>query len=189
MSECLVKHGWRSVVISSGGRLETRLIRNGSKHITLPVHTKNPFRWSKLKKNIEKVFFEEKPNIIHVRSRVPSWTAGKVAKKMNIPLVSTIHGSYVANSIFKRFYNSASIKADKIIAISNYIKDNILKNNPEHAKKYLKERCPLGRFGEIDEFSPVVAYYCSKLVSFAHGSIIGIDGGQSKHFLQYNYEP
>ena len=79
-----------------------------------------------------KVFFEEKPNIIHVRSRVPSWTAGKVAKKMNIPLVSTIHGSYVANSIFKRFYNSASIKADKIIAISNYIKDNILKNNLKH---------------------------------------------------------
>lgn len=67
--------------------------------------------------------------------------------------------------------------------------DEILKNNPEHAKKYLKERCPLGRFGEIDEFSPVVAFYCSKLVSFAHGSIIGIDGGQSKHFLQYNYEP
>ena len=83
------------------------------------------------KTNIQKVFFEEKPNIIHVRSRVPSWTAGKVAKKMNIPLVSTIHGSYVANSVFKRFYNSASIKADKIIAISNYIKDNILKYNPE----------------------------------------------------------
>ena len=41
----------------------------------------------------------------------------KVAKKMNIPLVSTIHGSYVANSIFKRFYNSASIKADNIINI------------------------------------------------------------------------
>ena len=80
-------------------------------------------------KNIEKVFFEEKPNIIHVRSRVPSWTAGNVAKKMNIPLVSTIHGSYVANSIIKRFYNSASINADKIIAISNYIKDNILKYN------------------------------------------------------------
>ena len=97
MSECLVKHGWRSVVISSGGRLVTRIIRNGSKHITLPVHTKNPFRWSKLKTNIEKVFFEEKPNIIHVRSRVPSWTAGKVAKKMNIPLVSRIRGSYVAN--------------------------------------------------------------------------------------------
>ena len=150
MSECLVKHGWRSVVISSGGRLETRLTRNGSKHITLPVHTKNPFRWSKLKTNIEKVFFEEKPNIIHVRSRVPSWTAGNVAKKMNIPLVSTIHGSYVANSIFKRFYNSASIKADKIIAISNYIKDNILKNNPEK----LGSIKVIHRGADIEMFNP-----------------------------------
>jgi glycosyltransferase involved in cell wall biosynthesis len=130
--------------------LETRLTRNGSKHITLPVHTKNLFRWSKLKSNIEKVFYEEKPDIIHVRSRVPAWTAGNVAKKMNIPLVSTIHGSHIANSIFKRFYNSASIKADKIIAISNYIKDNILKNNPEK----LDAIKVIHRGADIEMFNP-----------------------------------
>ena len=76
-----------------------------------------------------------------------------------------------------------------VIVTENGHWDNILKTNPKHAEKYISERCPLGRFGEIDEFAPVVAFYCSELVSFAHGSIVGIDGGQSKHFLQYNYEP
>jgi 3-oxoacyl-[acyl-carrier protein] reductase len=67
--------------------------------------------------------------------------------------------------------------------------DNILRNNPEHAGRYISERCPLGRFGEIKELVPSVLFFCSQHASFAHGSIIGIDGGQSKHFAQYNYEP
>ena len=32
-------------------------------------------------KKLKNVFEDEKPDIIHVRSRVPAWTAGKVAKK------------------------------------------------------------------------------------------------------------
>ncbi|WP_320675737.1 SDR family oxidoreductase [Prochlorococcus sp. MIT 1300] len=67
--------------------------------------------------------------------------------------------------------------------------DSILKENPDHAKKYIEERCPLGRFGKISEFVPAVMFFASSHASFAHGSIVGIDGGQSKHFMQYNYEP
>ena len=67
--------------------------------------------------------------------------------------------------------------------------ENILKTNPKHAEKYISERCPLGRFGTMDEFVPSVVFFSSQHASFAHGSIVGIDGGQSKHFMQYNYEP
>lgn len=63
----------------------------------------------------------------------------------------------------------------------------VLANNPSHAQKYLAERCPLGRFGEIDEIGPIVAIYCSELASFCHGSIIPVDAGQSKHFMSFNY--
>jgi 3-oxoacyl-[acyl-carrier protein] reductase len=65
--------------------------------------------------------------------------------------------------------------------------ERVLRENPAHAEKYLKERCPLGRFGEIDEVGPVVAFYCSNLASFSHGAIIPVDGGQSKHFMYFNY--
>jgi len=67
--------------------------------------------------------------------------------------------------------------------------EKILRDDPSHAERYIKERCPLGRFGSIEEFVPAVLFFCSTHASFAHGSIIGIDGGQSKHFSQYNYEP
>ena len=65
--------------------------------------------------------------------------------------------------------------------------EEVLKTRPEHAEQYLKERCPLGRFGEIDEIGPIVALYCSELASFCHGAIIPVDAGQSKHFMYFNY--
>jgi NAD(P)-dependent dehydrogenase (short-subunit alcohol dehydrogenase family) len=39
---------------------------------------------------------------------------------------------------------------------------NILKTNPDHADKYLKERTPLERFGTTEEISPFVALLCSE---------------------------
>jgi NAD(P)-dependent dehydrogenase (short-subunit alcohol dehydrogenase family) len=65
--------------------------------------------------------------------------------------------------------------------------ERVLATNPEHARTYLKERCPLGRFGEIDEISPVVVFYCSAVASFSHGAIIPVDAGQSKHYMYFNY--
>lgn len=65
--------------------------------------------------------------------------------------------------------------------------ERILRTDPGHAQKYLKERCPVGRFGEIDEIGPIVAIYCSQLASFSHGAIIPVDAGQSKHYMYFNY--
>lgn len=65
--------------------------------------------------------------------------------------------------------------------------DHIAKTDPDRVSRYISERCPLGRFGEITEFVPAVLFFCSQHASFAHGSIIGIDGGQSKHYNSFNY--
>lgn len=57
----------------------------------------------------------------------------------------------------------------------------------EHAVNYLKERCPLGRFGEVEEISPMVAHLCSNQATFCHGGIFIVDGGQTKHFMYTSY--
>ena len=59
IARALVAAGHRSIVISNGGRLVEQLVREGSEHITLPVHRKSllslfqikPFR--QLLKNIQ----------------------------------------------------------------------------------------------------------------------------------------
>jgi 3-oxoacyl-[acyl-carrier protein] reductase len=65
--------------------------------------------------------------------------------------------------------------------------DNVLKTDPGRAEAYLKERCPLGRFGKVDEISPVVVFYCSELASFSHGAIIPVDAGQCRSYMSHNY--
>lgn len=59
----------------------------------------------------------------------------------------------------------------------------VMKNRPKHAEKYLKERCPLGRFGEPNEISSMVVFLCSELASFCQGAIVPIDGAQAKHYF------
>ena len=59
----------------------------------------------------------------------------------------------------------------------------ILKKNPSHARNYLKNRVPLGRFGTMDETTGIIVFLASDHASFFHGSIIHADGGHSKHYM------
>ena len=59
----------------------------------------------------------------------------------------------------------------------------VLKTRPSHAKKYLKERTTLQRFGTPEEISPMVALLCSDKASFCVGTAIPVEGGQARHFF------
>ena len=64
--------------------------------------------------------------------------------------------------------------------------EKILEDDPERAAKYLEDRCPLGRFGEVSEIAPVVAFYSSVHASFSHGAIIPVDAGQARSYMFHN---
>lgn len=65
--------------------------------------------------------------------------------------------------------------------------EKVLEERPEHAERYLKDRCPLGRFGEPSEISSVVVFLCSEKASFCQGAIVPVDAGQSRHYMYFNY--
>lgn len=67
--------------------------------------------------------------------------------------------------------------------------DRVLHERPEHAEKYLKERSPLGRFGNTFEISPIVVLLCSEKATFCQGSIFLVDAGQAKHYMYFNFLP
>lgn len=118
-----VKNNITSFVISAGGKLENQINIDGGKHIKFDVCSKNIFtvysRVNKLKKILEEI----KPDIIHVRSRVPAWLIYFANKSLKIKVVSTVHGF---NSV--GFYSSIMQKADAVICVSNSIKEYIKKN-------------------------------------------------------------
>lgn len=122
----LVKLGHESLVISNGGRQVERLKAEGSTHITMPVHKKSLSSLAQVKA-MRQLLVQLKPDIIHVRSRVPAWIVWlawrKLPKTSRPKLISTFHGLYSVN-----FYSAVMARAERIIAISDCVYDYIHHN-------------------------------------------------------------
>jgi len=61
--------------------------------------------------------------------------------------------------------------------------DIAMKERPEHVEKYLKERCPMGKFGDVEDIGTMATVLCSNQAKFCQGSIFPVDGGQSRHYF------
>ena len=127
VSNFLKKKGGNSIIVSSGGYREKEVLRNDGFFIDLPVDTKNPFSIYKNKKKLIKLIKKYNVNIIHARSRAPAWSAYWASKVTEIPFITTFHGTYGTENLFKKKYNSVMVKGDYVIAISKFIKMHIKK--------------------------------------------------------------
>jgi glycosyltransferase involved in cell wall biosynthesis len=125
-----VKKGIESFVISAGGKLENQINLDGGNHVKFDVCSKNIFTAFRRVKGLKKILKEIKPDIIHVRSRVPAWLVYFANKKLNIKVVSTVHGF---NSV--GFYSSIMQKSDAVICVSNSIKEYIQKHYQTNENK------------------------------------------------------
>lgn len=135
VAKAIINQGGQAVVISSGGKFEEELKSIGGVHYTLPVHCKNPLRWRSIRRQVREVLSLCNGDIVHIRSRAPAWIAMKAARALALPVITTIHGRFVATSRFKRYYNSIMTKGDHIIAISHYISDLVRQQFPYAADK------------------------------------------------------
>ena len=125
----LIRNGHEALVISHGGRLVPELEAMGARHFTMPVHRKSLsslFQVSKLRAFLER----EKPDLVHIRSRVPGWITWlawrAMAPQTRPHLISTIHGFYSVNA-----YSAVMTRGERIIAVSQSVRDYILINYPK----------------------------------------------------------
>ena len=118
-----VKLGIESYIMSNGGKLASQITKDGGNHIKFDVCSKNIFTAFSRVSKLKKLLIEIKPDIIHVRSRVPAWLVHFANKSLKIKVVSTVHGF---NSV--GFYSSIMQKADAVICVSNSIKEYIQKH-------------------------------------------------------------
>lgn len=120
ISRALVRAGWRSLVASSGGPLQAAIEESGGKHITLPLHSKNPLVVLANVAHLRRCVRAHGVDILHVRSRMPAWSALWAARQAKIPLVATYHSVVHERPAWKRFYNSVMTRGDVVIAKSRY---------------------------------------------------------------------
>lgn len=119
----LVQQGYRSIVLSAGGRLVDTLEAQGSEHITIDIGKKSlltlrhiPF--------LRRFLRTEQVDILHLRSRMPAWVCYLAWRSMppahRPRLVTTVHGLYSINR-----YSRIMTKGERVIAVSETVQSYI----------------------------------------------------------------
>ena len=54
--------------------------------------------------------------------------------------------------------------------------------NIKEYKKFIKNRLPRGRMGQVEEILPILLFLCSKHTSMMGGCLIPIDAGEGKAY-------
>jgi glycosyltransferase involved in cell wall biosynthesis len=150
LARAITESGGTALVASSGGVLASDLGRFGAKHITLPVHSKNPIEIHRNIYRLSEVIRDYKINLIHARSRAPAWSCYYAAQRMDIPFVTTFHGNYSDGNFLKHFYNSIMTRGDRVIAISEFIAQKVVQEYRVNPDKVIT----VPRGVDLDFFDP-----------------------------------
>ncbi|MEX2644561.1 MAG: glycosyltransferase family 4 protein [Acetobacterales bacterium] len=121
IARAIVEAGGRALVASAGGGLVRELERCGAEHVTLPVHSKQPWTVYRNVARLAELVRSEDVHLVHARSRAPAWSACYAARQTGRPFLTTFHGTYSGKSALKRAYNAVMIRGELVIAISEFI--------------------------------------------------------------------
>ncbi|NRP15194.1 glycosyltransferase family 4 protein [Marinobacterium sp. xm-a-152] len=126
IAKALVEAGHESIVISAGGRLVGQLESEGSRHITWDLGKKSLLTFLKFW-SFRKWLRKEKPDIVHVRSRMPAWVvwlAWRGMPKNDRPkFITTLHGMHSVN-----WYSAIMAKGERVICVSETCKQYLFEN-------------------------------------------------------------
>lgn len=129
VAQALVENGHRALVMSAGGRLVEPLVALGAEHFAWPIGRKS-FRTLLLVGKLRRFLLEQKVDIVHARSRVPAWIVYLAWRGMDPAtrprFVTTVHGPYSVSA-----YSAVMTKGERVIVISEMIRDYVLKNYPK----------------------------------------------------------
>lgn len=128
LNAAIVRAGGYSIVVSSGGVCVGEITRAGGIHITLPVHSKNPFIIAANIGRIRKIIRQYNVDIVHACSRAPAWSAGRAVVGTSARYITSLHAGHKITGALKKLYNSSITKGERVISVSHFLADYLEKN-------------------------------------------------------------
>ena len=132
-TEFLRSKGHQVTVIAANGPLASRVLNSEATLLDWPIGKK---RLSTLRyiRKLRDWLLENQVDILHVHSRLPAWICYLAMRKLpgdkRPVLITSMHGQYSVSS-----YSAIMARGDRVIAVSNHIREYTLKN-------YLPENSP-----------------------------------------------
>jgi glycosyltransferase involved in cell wall biosynthesis len=129
IAEALVAAGHRAIIVAKPGRWSAWAARVGAELIPLNLGRKNPLvLLSALK--LRRLLIKLRPDIVHTRSRLPSWLTWLTLKSLPKPQrphwATTVHGLHSVSR-----YSAIQHAGSLAIAVSQTAKDYVLKHYPK----------------------------------------------------------
>jgi len=131
----LRRNGHRAIVASNGGRLENEVAAAGAEFVRLDVADFNPIFIARAALALKRLVREKHCDIIHAHGRAAAWAGHIVARATGVPLITTWHKGYREQNVFKRLYNSAMVRGERVIAVSDQIAELIAERHGTPAAK------------------------------------------------------
>ena len=127
--------GHRVIVVSNGGRLEDDVTDAGAEFVRFDVADFNPLFITRAAFALRRIARERRCDLIHAHGRAAAWASYAVSRMTGVPLVTTWYKGYREQNVFKRLYNSAMVRGERVIAVSDQLAELIIERYrvpPEH---------------------------------------------------------
>jgi len=130
LNRVVVGAGWRSVVVSKGGRLVGRIEADGGRHVALDLKSKNPLTYFSralgLRRKLKELAEADPKLLVCAHSRVPAWLFVWANRALGLKWITYAHG---ANSVSR--YSAVMTRGDLVVAPSRFLADFLLENYGE----------------------------------------------------------
>ena len=120
----LQKNGHTVTVASAGGKYAELLEKQGVRHITLPLASKDPFSVLRAYTGLYKLLRTEHFDIVHAHARIPAFICGLLQKRLHFRFVTTAHWVFKLTPLWKRLANWGDLQMAVSEDIKQYLIDN-----------------------------------------------------------------
>lgn len=107
---------------SFGGVYADELTALGVKHVTLPLHTKNPAAVMTAYHGLERLIRDGGFDLVHAHARIPAFICGLLHDRMKFRFVTTAHLNFSMNPLWRRI----SRWGERVMAVSDDIADYLV---------------------------------------------------------------
>jgi glycosyltransferase involved in cell wall biosynthesis len=120
--------GHRVTVIAAHGPLQDRVLAAGAEFLEWPIGRKSLTTLAGIGR-LANWLAEQQPDVLHVHSRLPAWVCRLALRRLPAgqrpAFVTSMHGHYSVNR-----YSAVMASGDRVIAVSDHIRDYTLRNYP-----------------------------------------------------------
>ncbi len=118
----LAARGHHVTLVSAGGELTRSLAGSGVTHRVLPLNKKNPLSLLCARRKLSVLLKKGRFDLIHAHARIPAALVAPLAKKRNLPLVTTVHARFGGGKLKRRL----SRWGERSVAVSEDLKQYLI---------------------------------------------------------------